>query len=64
MDPLRFRVNVKDNMVWKPSAVQLRHCKSKNVGSYFEAKSIRDSPVLEQARKNNIWKPLWLRPAG
>lgn len=46
---LRFEISVKDCMVWKPSAVQLRNVKNKNCGSYFEAGVIRDSPVVEQA---------------
>eukprot|EP00435_Cladocopium_sp_Y103_P038406 s2591_g10.t1 len=44
-----FEINVKDCMVWKPSAVQLRNVKNKNCGSYFDAKVIHDSPVVQQA---------------
>jgi len=36
-------------MLWKPTTVQLRNVKSKNVGSYFDANQILESPAVEQA---------------
>ena len=48
--PDRFEIAVKDTMVWKPSAVQLRNVKSKNCASYFDARQIRESEAVDQAR--------------
>ena len=46
---LRFQVTVKDSMVWKPSAVQLKNVKQKNGASYFDAQLCLASPVIQQA---------------
>ena len=46
---LRFDIVAKDCMVWRPSNIQLRNLKHKNVASYFSAAAIRDSPACDQA---------------
>ena len=44
----RFEVSVKEGttMLWKAANVQLRHIKSKNVGSYFHASQIDQSEAM------------------
>lgn len=47
----RFDVELKEGtcMLWKPGSVQLKNVKPKNVGSYFTASQIFDSPAVKQA---------------
>ena len=52
---VRFDISVKDVMVWKPSAVQLRNVKQKSCGSYFTAKQILESPLIHQAQPQRFF---------
>ena len=49
--PCRFTVSLKEDttMLWRPSNVQLKNVKHKNVASYFEARQVLASEAVDQA---------------